>query len=149
MSYSPNIAIAYAITVVVMVLHLVFLWIYSGVARARSGTATNPEDGARYGKAVLENDPPAVARVLRAHANAAALSYPFLFLGAAYVLLNGNPLYAKVLFAAFVISRLLHSIAYLRAWQPARSLLFAVAFFVLLALGILVLLRTLQVATVT
>ena len=40
--------------------------------------AINPEDGVRYGAPVSELDPPAVARLLRAHRNAEATIYPFL-----------------------------------------------------------------------
>jgi hypothetical protein len=68
---------AYAGTCLVLSLNLLALWVSSGVMRARSGVAINPEDGARYGAPVAASDPPAVARVLRAHRNAEATIYPF------------------------------------------------------------------------
>lgn len=149
MNHGPLLAVAYGVTAVLLTLILLALWMGSGVARARSGIANNPEDGAKWNKPVQADDPPAVARVLRAHANAAAVSYPFLALGAAYVLLNGNVLFAEAVFAAFVVLRALHAVAYLRAWQPARSILFALSLFALLALAAAVAVRAMHVAAAT
>lgn len=148
MNISPLLAAAYGYTAAALALILMALWILSGVARARSGVTLNAEDGAKWNKPVEPADPPAVARVLRAHANAEALSYPFLALGAAFVLLNGNVLFAKVVFAGFVVARLLHAVAYLRSWQPARSIFFALSFFLLLGLAGAVVVRGLSVAAV-
>ena len=149
MNISPVLAAAYGITAVLLTLILMGLWMLSGVARARSGVTNNPEDGAKWNKPVQAADPPSVARVLRAHANAAAVTYPFLALAAAFTLLNGNVLFAQALFAAFVVLRLLHAIAYLRSWQPARSIVFALSFFALLALAAAVAIRAFHVAAVT
>ena len=83
----------------------------------------------------MEEDPPAVARVLRAHANAQASIYPFLFLGLTFVLAGGGVTVAAVLFGLFTMARLLHTIAYLRALQPWRTIFFmigATCLFVLL-----------------
>ncbi|MET0292922.1 MAG: MAPEG family protein [Steroidobacteraceae bacterium] len=148
MNPSPLITVAYAVTVVLLVLNLTFLWLWSGVHRARSGKTNNPEDGARFGKPVDPVDPPGVARVLRAHANAQATIFPFLFLATAYVLLNGNTLVAAWLFGAFVVLRNLHSVAYLNGWQPARSILYALSLLALLILGAAVVLRAIEVMRV-
>ncbi len=101
------------------------LWVSSGAIRARGGVAINPEDGARYGVPVLEIDPPNVARLLRAHRNAEATIYPFLLLGLLYVLAGGRAAIAIPIFAVFVVARIVHSIVYLRAMQPWRSIAFA------------------------
>lgn len=148
MSYSPLIIASYSITSVLLGLNLLFLWSWSGVARARSGTVVNSEDGAKYGKPVQELDPAEVARVMRAHANAAAMIYPFLLIALAYVLLNGNPLVATVVFAAFCITRFAHSIAYLGSVQPWRSIAFGLSMLALLVLMALVVLRAIEVAAV-
>src|SRR3984957_5811766 len=81
--------LAYVFTCLVLSLNLLMLWVSSGAIRARGGVAINPEDGARYGAPVSELDPPAVARLLRAHRNAEATIYPFLLLGLVYVLAGG------------------------------------------------------------
>lgn len=149
MTYSPTLLVYFSWTAVALVLNLIVLWMWSGVARARSGTASNPEDGRAYGKPVQPEDPPDVARALRAHANAAALSYPFLTLGAAYVLLNGQPRLAAAVFAVFCAARIVHSVAYLRALQPARSISFALSLFALLTLAVAVGWRAIAVAAAT
>ena len=117
--------LAYSITCVVLCINLMMLWVSSGAIRARGGVAINPEDGARYGVPVLEIDPPNVARLLRAHRNAEATNYPFLLLGLLYVLAGGRAAIAIPIFAVFVVARIVHSIVYLRAMQPWRSIAFA------------------------
>ena len=115
--------LAYAVTCVVLSLNLLLLWVSSGALRARGGLAVNPEDGARYGVSVSEFDPPAVARVLRAHRNAEATIYPFLLLGLLYVLAGGRAAIAIPVFAIFGVARIVHSIAYLGPCSPGARLL--------------------------
>jgi uncharacterized MAPEG superfamily protein len=119
--------LAYVLTSVVLCLNLLALWVYSGALRARSGRAINPEDGLRYGVPVSEIDPPAVARLLRAHRNAEATIYPFLLLGLLYVFAGGQVAIAIPVFTIFVVARIVHSIVYLKAMQPWRSISFAVS----------------------
>jgi uncharacterized MAPEG superfamily protein len=87
--------------------------------------AINPEDGIRYGASVSELDPPAVARLLRAHRNAEATIYPFLLLGLVYVLIGGGAAIGVPIFMIFIVARITHSIVYLRAMQPWRTIAFA------------------------
>jgi uncharacterized MAPEG superfamily protein len=106
------------------------------LTRARSGIAINPEDAARFGAALEPHDPPAVARVLRAHANAQSAIFPFLLLGLAFVLAGGPYDVAVAIFAIFTIARIAHSIAYLAGKQPWRTISFAVAGLATIALMI-------------
>ena len=117
--------LAYIFTCLVLSLNLLMLWVSSGAVRARGGVAINPEDGARYGAPVSEFDPPTVARLLRAHRNAEAAIYPFLLLGLVYVLAGGGAGVAIPIFTIFVVARIGHSIVYLRAMQPWRTIAFA------------------------
>jgi prostaglandin-E synthase 1 len=126
--------LAYGLTCAVLCLNLLLLWVASGVTRAKAGTAINPEDGARYRAPVSDLDPPAVARILRAHRNAEAVIYPFLLLGLVYVLGGGTSNLAIPIFALFVIARLAHSGFYLAAKQPWRTVSFAVSLLATLAL---------------
>jgi uncharacterized MAPEG superfamily protein len=126
--------LAYASTCLVLSLNLVGLWVSSGAVRAKSGVAINPEDGARYGAPVSELDPPAVARLLRAHRNAEATIYPFLLLGLVYVLAGGEVGIAVPIFAIFVAARIAHSIVYVRAMQPWRTITFATSLLATIAL---------------
>jgi microsomal prostaglandin-E synthase 1 len=126
--------VAYAIMSVALTLNLIGLWAYSGVVRARTKTAINPEDGARFGAPVVEVDPPPVARVLRAHSNAQAVIYPFLVLGLVFVIAGGNPFVAKVVFGIFTVARFLHSFAYLAGKQPWRTVFFVPSVFMTILL---------------
>ena len=126
--------LAYVATSLVLSLNLLLLWASSGAIRARGGVAINPEDGTRYGVAVSEIDPPDVARYLRAHRNAEATIYPFLLLGLIYILAGGGAWVATPIFAIFVVARLAHSIVYLRAIQPWRTVAFATSLIAIAAL---------------
>ncbi|HEY4211928.1 MAG TPA: MAPEG family protein [Steroidobacteraceae bacterium] len=128
--------LAYGITCVVLSLNLLMLWIFSGATRARSGVAINPEDGARYGASVADLDPPAVARFLRAHRNAEATIYPFLLLGLVFVLAGGAARVAVPIFSLFVLARIAHSVVYLRALQPWRTIAFATSLLATVALTV-------------
>jgi uncharacterized MAPEG superfamily protein len=126
--------VAYAITCIVLCLNLLMLWVSSGAIRAKGGLAINPEDGSRYGVPVSELDPPTVARLLRAHRNAEATIYPFLLLGLLFVFTGGKAAIAIPIFAIFVVARIVHSIVYLKAMQPWRTIAFAVSLLAVVAL---------------
>jgi len=116
--------VLYALTTVALVLLLLVLWAYSGFVRGKTGTAMNPEDGRRFGADVVAHDPPEVARVLRAHANAQASIVPFLLLGLLFVALGGGARTGAALFGTFVAARLAHAVVYLAGKQPWRTLCF-------------------------
>lgn len=114
----------YVITVLALSGLLIFLWAYSGAVRGKTKTAMNPEDGRAYGAPVVDRDPPEVARVLRAHANAQANIIPFLLVGLVFVAMGGRPTTAAALFGAFVVCRVAHALLYLAGKQPWRTLSF-------------------------
>jgi prostaglandin-E synthase 1 len=117
----------YALTCLILIANLLFLWAYSGAVRGKTKTAINHEDSDAFKAKLVDTDPPEVARALRAHANAEALIYPFLILGLLYVLMGGSAGTAGIFFGLFTLSRLLHSLFYLAAVQPARTIAFAVS----------------------
>src|SRR5205823_5721123 len=83
--------VAYAVSAALLCLNLYGLWLFSGLTRNRTRTLINPEDTRLLsGRSIVERDPPEVARVLRAHANAMANILPFLILGFLYVLLRAR-----------------------------------------------------------
>jgi len=131
--------LVYVLTCLVLSLNLLMLWVSSGAIRTRGGVAINPEDGARYGAHVSELDPPAVARVLRAHRNAEATIYPFLLLGLVYVLAGGGAGIAVPILTVFTLARIAHSIVHLRAMQPWRTIAFAGSLLAIIALMVSVL----------
>jgi prostaglandin-E synthase 1 len=116
--------VVYVVVALMLCANVLFLWAYSGAVRGKTKTAINPEDSVRFGAALADVDPPEVARVLRAHRNAQAAIYPFLFLGLVFVLLGGSARTATIIFGIFVVARILHSVVYLAARQPWRTIMF-------------------------
>jgi uncharacterized MAPEG superfamily protein len=127
--------VAYAIAALVLSANLLFLWARSGAVRAGTAIAINEEDALRFGAALADRDPPAVACVLRVHANAQATIYPFLVLGLVFVLAGGSGAVARILFGIFTAARLLHSFVYLKGKQPWRTIFFIVSGLAIIALG--------------
>jgi prostaglandin-E synthase 1 len=115
--------VAYSVMAIVLSLNMLVLWGYSGGVRGKTKTTPNPED-AKNGAALVEVEPPEVARVLRAHRNATANIIPFAILGLVYVLAGAPALPAEILFGVFTLTRLGHSWAYLGGKQPWRSIAF-------------------------
>lgn len=126
--------LAYAIACVALCCNLMFLWAWSGAARNKVKSTPNPEDASRFSATLSDIDPPEVARVLRAHANAQASIVPFLALGLVYVLAGGPTGAAVLYFTVFTVARWLHSWAYLGGRQPLRTLFFVLAAVPLVAL---------------
>ena len=126
--------LAYSITCLVLSGNLIFLWAYSGAVRGKTKTAINQEDSDLFGGTLAENDPPAVARVLRAHANAQASICPFLLLGLVFVLNGGSAKMAEVTFGIFTLARIAHSYSYLAGKQPLRTISFILGGLTLIAL---------------
>ena len=120
--------VVFAGAMLVLCLNILGLWGYSGAVRGRTKTTPNPEDAKTVarGASVVAADPPEVARVLRAHRNAADNILPFGILAFLYVLAGATPLMTAVLCGIFVAARIGHSFAYLGEKQPWRTLLFVV-----------------------
>ena len=116
----------YSAAMVVLCLNILALWGYSGSVRAKTKTTPNPEDVGTVAKgAVLAPvDPPGVARVLRAHRNAADNILPFAILGLLFVLWGGSALLTAIFCGVFVAARLAHSLSYLNGKQPWRTITF-------------------------
>ena len=115
--------IAYAVTILVLTVDMLFLWAYSGAVRGKAKATPNQED-ARGANKLIEIEPPEVARVLRAHANAMANIVPFAILGLVYVLSGAPVMTAAIVFGVFVVARIAHAFAYLGGKQPWRTISF-------------------------
>ena len=130
--------VAYAYMAIVWSLNLLVLWAYSGAVRGKTKTTPNQEDS-RTGNALLDVEPPEVARVLRAHKNAMANIVPFAILGLVYVLAGAPSMAAHVVFGVFTVVRLGHTWAYLGGKQPWRSIFFGLgALDTLVLMGLIV-----------
>ena len=128
--------VAYTLTVVVNTLNLTALWVLSGVARGGTKTTLNPEDAQTIlrGAAIVEAEPAAVARVLRAHRNSFDNTIPFLLLAFVFAAMRPSALEAQIIFGTFTAARLVFSVAYLKGLQPWRSLAYGVGMLATLAL---------------
>lgn len=118
----------YAAAASFVALHMMALDGYAGLVRGKTKTAVNEEDARTVsrGAQLVEADPPAVARVMRAHRNLVASALPFLIVGLIWVLLGTTQSWALGVFGVFVGARILHSVAYLGHLQPWRTLAFVV-----------------------
>jgi len=115
----------YAICSAILALNLFFLAGGTGAARSRAGVAVNPEDAKldKSGKTkVVEALPPDVDRWNRAHKNALENIPIFFAIGLVYALSGASEMGARIYFASFTVTRLLHSLAYIKGLQPWRSI---------------------------
>ncbi|MBL8287991.1 MAG: MAPEG family protein [Rubrivivax sp.] len=126
-SNSPGF-LPFALAAVVLCINLLWLWAHSGSARNTAKATPNAEDAALFGGTLADIDPPPIARVLRAHANAQASIYPFLVLGALYLAAEGGRLPALIYCSVFCAARVIHSFAYLAGRQPWRTIAFVTGF---------------------
>lgn len=133
----------FALCTIILVLKMHAVGVYTGVVRGKAKVATNAEDAKAFGSQHVDNEPPEVLRVLRAHRNDLENIPAFLFLGLLAVLLNAPALGLRISLIAFTAARVAHSIAYLRAMQPWRSISFGVGQLSTLALMVMILLRIL------
>jgi uncharacterized MAPEG superfamily protein len=125
----------YALCAVVLCLNMLGLWGWSGGVRGKTKTTPNPEDTGTTAKGakVLDDDPPEVARVLRAQRNADVNIMPFLVLGLLYVIDGASVRAAWILFGGFTVARLGHTFAYLNGKQPWRTVFFIIGGLITLA----------------
>ncbi len=130
----------YALCAIVLVVKMYAVGVYTAVTRARLKVALNAEDTAR-GAQLVTAEHPEVDRVLRAHRNDLENIPAFLILGFIAVLAGAPVLGLQSCFIAFTAARVVHSVAYLKAMQPWRSMGFGVGQLASLALMVMILIR--------
>jgi glutathione S-transferase len=115
----------FAICAAILTFKLLGMVTLIGVLRNIRGAFVSPED---YRVRGLSPGPPdeMVERVRRAHQNDVENIPLFLAVGLLFALSGGYPTVAWWIFVVFTVSRLLHTVFYLAALQPWRSLIFAV-----------------------
>ena len=144
LSASNPVFVVYAISCLVLVVHLLFLWAWSGVVRGQTKTAVNPEDAAQFGATLGPTNPPEVERVMRVYENALSICLPFFVVALLFTALGGGLRFAEIAFGLFVATRLIYAVLYLRGVQPWRTISYtasAIALLVLLAGVVHLLLR--------
>jgi microsomal prostaglandin-E synthase 1 len=136
----------YAICCCILSLQMLVLGGLTAARRAKAQKHLNPEDVAVSFKGttlVGDAEPPDVARIMRAHRNLLESLPLFFALGLIYVLAGGSPLGAQICFGAFTGARVLHSIVYINALQPWRTITYAVGALSLGGLAVQILLTVL------
>ncbi len=127
----------YAICSAILSLQMLLLAAITPARRAKVKNFMNPEDSAvsPKGSTLIDGaEHPDVARVQRAHRNLNESLPLFFALGLIYVLQGGCLLGGQICFIGFTAARATHSIVYLKALQPARTICYAIGAFALLGL---------------
>ena len=119
--------VLYVLAATVVALHLLALAFYTAAVRGPTRITLNTEDASTVarGATVAEVESVVVARAQRVHRNALENAVPFLIIGLLYVLTGASARGAMIFFGVYVVTRILHSLAYLSAKQPWRTMMFA------------------------
>ena len=127
----------YALITVILFFKMLAISVVQALARTSTKTFTNPEDAKFFGaSAPAADEMEIVKRAAAAWRNDLENIPIFLFLGLIYVTLGCWPEGAYIYFSIFVIARILHTVAYLRGLQPARTIFYALGVFASVALAI-------------
>lgn len=125
----------FAASVLLLFLKMLAISCYQGYYRLRHLTFVNAEDAAVLGRSASARERPEVRRAAQAWANDLENIPLFFVLGGLAITLHTPELPTMWLCALFTAARLAHTLAYLAAWQPWRTLAFAVGLGCLLGLA--------------
>jgi uncharacterized MAPEG superfamily protein len=114
-------------TYLILVLKMIAVGFATSFYRLRDKTYATPEDYALQGLTPRGGTNEDVERARRAHQNDLENILPYFGVGLLYALTNPSPTAARVFFIGYAVARILHSVFYLRAMQPWRTIAFAVA----------------------
>jgi uncharacterized MAPEG superfamily protein len=124
----------YAITAIVLTLKMAAISIEQGRGRVGSGVFTNPEDVKSFGGQLASAEAPAVERATKAWRNDLENIPIFLIIAWIYVYAGLSAGAFVIYCVVFMIARIAHTICYLNAIQPARTIAFTVGALTMLAL---------------
>jgi uncharacterized MAPEG superfamily protein len=126
----------YAITAIVLALKMAAISIAQGRARVSAGVFTNPEDAKTFSAQLASAEAPAVERASKAWRNDLENIPIFLIIAWIYVYAGLSAAAFVVYCILFMIARIAHTVCYLNAIQPARTIAFTVGALTMLALMI-------------
>ena len=120
---------AYAVSVIALGLNLVGLANATALTRARANEVINPEDKKLNDKAsvVFDEGNDRTSRYRRAHRNALENTPMFMVTALVLTLMGVSSTIGAALFYPFVGLRILHSVCYVKQIQPFRTITFALA----------------------
>jgi uncharacterized MAPEG superfamily protein len=134
----------YALVTVILFFKMTAISIVQGVGRARTQTFVIPEDAPLFGGAApAVEETPMVRRASMAWRNDLENIPMFLFLGLIYVTLGCWPTGAFIYFSVFLLARIAHTITFLRAIQPLRTIFFTLGAVVMLLMSVHILISVL------
>ena len=130
----------YALTTVILFFKMFANSVVQGIGRVNAKAFVTAEDARFFAHAPpVPDEAPIVKRAAMAWRNDLENIPIFLFLGLIYITLGCWPEGVYIYFTIFVIARILHTIAYLRGLQPARTIFYSLGVFVCFALSIQIL----------
>ena len=124
----------YAVVALLLVLKMVAVGFYTSAVRIRRRVFATPEDYALRNLAPAGVPDEDVERVRRAHRNDLENVLPFLVVGLLYALTGPSLAAARIYLIGFLVARTLHSVFYIRATQPHRTIAFTVGMVLMLAM---------------
>lgn len=136
----------YALCSVFLSMQMLILGAMTAATRSKHKGYTNPEDhkvAFKDAKLVEGSEHPDVARIQRAHRNLLESLPMFLGLGLIAVLAGALPLVAQICICTFTAARLVHSIVYIKALQPFRTMSFGMGTLSLIVLSVTIVLAVL------
>ena len=131
----------YALTAIVLTLKMSAISIMQGRARAAARKSVNPEDAKMFGGEVSPVEPEPVQRANRAWRNDLENIPIFLILAGIYVAAGLSATAFVIYCVLFMIVRIAHTICYLNAIQPWRTIMFTVGALTMLVMMIQLLVR--------
>ena len=126
----------YAITAIVLSLKMAAISIVQGRGRVVTGVFVNPEDARAFAGKESPTEAPAVERASRAWRNDLENIPIFLILAWIYVAAGLSSMAFVIYGLIFMAARIVHTICYLNAIQPIRTIAFTVGALAMLALVI-------------
>src|SRR6266851_2726382 len=126
----------YALTTIVLALKMTLIGVVQGRARTSAGVFLNPEDAKMFGGKEVPEEPEMVQRASRAWRNDLENIPIFLILAWIYVAAGLSATAFVIYCLVFMAARIIHTICYLNAIQPYRTIAFTVGALTMLALMI-------------
>ncbi len=127
---------AYAGSVLVLFLKMVWIVSLQGRERMRTRTFRYPEDASHWNGEAVEREDSHVERAQRVLGNDGESQPFFLVFGALYVALGAAPWAAFLYFPGYALARLAHAWFLLRPRQPHRTRVFGLGLLLTLALAV-------------
>lgn len=122
----------FAVCYLILVLKMMAVGTYTGMTRIRRSVFSAPEDYAFTGSEPAAGRDEGIERARRAHRNDLENILPFFGVGLFYALSGPSATGAWISFGGFTLARVLHTLLYLGASQPGRTIAFTVGALLLL-----------------